>query len=643
MRRIGSPEMDAAQHFGRTLFDAIFAGPVSVCFHRSLETARSQNQGMHLRLRLNDAPTLTDLPWEFLFDTLHNHFLAYSTATPLVRYLDLPQGGGPLAVTPPLKILVMIANPQGYGYAPLDVEAEWQKVRRALADLAGQGLVEVTRLESATLAALQRQLRRDQYHIFHFVGHGGFDVASQSGVLLLEDDYGRSRTVSGHYLGALLRDHFSLRLALLNACEGARSSPADPFAGVAQHLVQQGIPAVIAMQFEITDGAAITLAHEFYGAVADGYPVDAALSEARKALYAAENDVEWGTPVLYMRAGDGALFDVTLVKPIVEKEPIAIEFIDPVGSDDSELMPIVVSEDTVKPEVDVQQYQIIVRETTRWRRPSTRESTVIVITVGAILLGGIFLILQYAPFFRMGGSNDLMTRTPISSLADGATPTFEITLTEVDLPTEVVVLTNTAPLSTPTFEITFVEERFVTISAQYGVNVRSEPNTDSEALRIAENGEEFLVLKELDGWLQILSSDGQFLWIGSDPQYVSLRTERLTLEESNQLRKQLTAIPTPTATETLQLTRTAARLPTHTPTPRPSASVNTSLGAAIRAAPVHTADALATATYEEVLIVTERTADNLWLQVDIVETQGWVVVSAVNLSVDLESLPVVNP
>src|SRR5207237_112967 len=66
-----------------------------------------------------------------------------------------------------------------------------------------------------------------------------------------------------------------------------------------------GIPAVIAMQFEITDKAAILLAKEFYDALADGYPVDGALAEARKSIFTAENDIEWGTPVLYLRSVDG--------------------------------------------------------------------------------------------------------------------------------------------------------------------------------------------------------------------------------------------------------------------------------------------------------------------------------------------------
>jgi hypothetical protein len=87
--------------------------------------------------------------------------------------------------------------------------------------------------------------------------------------------------------------------------------------------VQQGIPAVIAMQFEITDQAAITLAREFYGAVADGYPVDAAMAEARKAIFATGNDVEWGTPVLYLRAPDGRIFDVAHLSESESKPTLA--------------------------------------------------------------------------------------------------------------------------------------------------------------------------------------------------------------------------------------------------------------------------------------------------------------------------------
>src|SRR5262249_26982187 len=108
---------------------------------------------------------------------------------------------------------------------------------------------------------------------------------SPRGLLVLCDDAGKGRPVAAENLGFILHDHRSLRLVVLNACEGSRASRADPFAGVAQTLIQQGVPAVITMQFEITDQAAITFADEFYAAVADGHPVDAALANARKAIF----------------------------------------------------------------------------------------------------------------------------------------------------------------------------------------------------------------------------------------------------------------------------------------------------------------------------------------------------------------------
>ena len=79
---------------------------------------------------------------------------------------------------------------------------------------------------------------------------------------------GATRLVRATDLGTILHSHDSLRLAFLNACEGAQSGTEDAFAGVAQRLVQQEIPAVIAMQAPISDAAAIVLAQEFYAALA---------------------------------------------------------------------------------------------------------------------------------------------------------------------------------------------------------------------------------------------------------------------------------------------------------------------------------------------------------------------------------------
>lgn len=101
-----------------------------------------------------------------------------------------------------------------------------------------------------------------------------------------------------------------MRLAVLNSCEGARTSHVEPFSGVAARLVECGVPAVVGMQFEITDDAAITFSERFYTSLAQGFPVDAALAQARKAIFAAGSDIEFGTPVLFLRGADARLFDI---------------------------------------------------------------------------------------------------------------------------------------------------------------------------------------------------------------------------------------------------------------------------------------------------------------------------------------------
>jgi len=308
MRRLESTETHTAKLFGGQLFETVFSGAIRSALSASLAEVRRRNVGLRLRLRLTDAPELCNLPWEFLYDGALNRFLCLSKETPVVRFLELPDASRPLTVKPPLHVLVMIASPTDY--PPLDVEREWSQLSGALADVQSAGLVTVDRLKIASLLQLQRRLKDREYHIFHFIGHAGFDDVAQDGALVLEDENRRGRVVSGQDLGMLLADHRSLRLIVLNACEGARAGRVDPFAGAAQSLLQQGIPAVIAMQFEISDSAAIAFSHEFYDTLARRYPVDAALAEARRAVFAGENELEWGTPVLYMRCEDGRVFEV---------------------------------------------------------------------------------------------------------------------------------------------------------------------------------------------------------------------------------------------------------------------------------------------------------------------------------------------
>jgi len=319
-RRIDSPDLEAAKKFGHQLFHAVFTGELLGQLRTSMDRCHEHGRGLRIRLRLKGVPALAELPWEFLYDLEQDHFLATSTLTPMVRYLDLPQSVPTLRVRPPLRVLVVLAGPRNL--PGLDAEGEWERLKTSLAPLEANGAILLERLPTATLDCLRRRARGEPFHILHFIGHGGFDQTAGDGVLHFEDPKGMSDPVPGQLLGNILRDHDCLRLAVLNACEGARQSGQDPFSGVAQSLCQQRLPAVVAMQFEISDDAAKTFAEEFYGAMADGLPVDAAVSESRKALFSGRFGQEWATPVLYMRSSSGVLFEVQRrAKPAVEPKP----------------------------------------------------------------------------------------------------------------------------------------------------------------------------------------------------------------------------------------------------------------------------------------------------------------------------------
>jgi hypothetical protein len=171
---------------GQALFEKVFQGEVLSFLRRSQDQVLDQGAaGLRIRLLLSDVPELAQLGWEYLYDASHAQFLCLSAQTPVVRYLDVLRSREPAAIDPPLQILVMISAPSDQ--PPLDVEGEWARLNAALAGLVDQKQVVVHRLDAATLGALQQQLRRGAFHVFHFIGHGAFDDQAQDGLLVFED------------------------------------------------------------------------------------------------------------------------------------------------------------------------------------------------------------------------------------------------------------------------------------------------------------------------------------------------------------------------------------------------------------------------------------------------------------------------
>ena len=298
--------------FGERLFERLFTGEVAASFHESWGRARTAGRGLRLRLDL-EPPELASLPWEYLYHAAEDHFFAVAADTPLTRFVsDLHQPLEPLTVEGRLRMLLITASPEDV--VPLDLAAGRGNIAEALADVPGIELLPP--VDQATPSAVREALRRHHPHIVHFLGHGYFqraDGGERAGVVL-EDGSGRACRLDADEFARLFQappGAGKVRLLVLNACEGAKASSTRPLVGLAHNALRH-VPAVVAMQYPVYDDAARRFASEFYRALAVGYPVDAAVSEARNALYidygAGRRD--WGIPALFLRSPDGRIFHV---------------------------------------------------------------------------------------------------------------------------------------------------------------------------------------------------------------------------------------------------------------------------------------------------------------------------------------------
>jgi outer membrane protein assembly factor BamB len=317
---------------GQQLFQALFSGPVYGMYRASLGMAQQQGKRLRVVLRLT-APELAALPWETLFDPEIDAYLCRQE--PLVRHVPAPYTADPVEVRPPLRILGLVSSPRGLPL--LDVEAEKDHLAKALAEPMAEGLVEVVWIPEATWEGVHAQLLAGEWHVLHFVGHGDYDVRTDEGFLALVGADGRADLVDARRLADLLGEaQPTPQLVVMNSCSSGQTGVNDLFSGTAATLARCGVSAVAAMQFSISDAAAIAFARGFYTAIAHGRDVDEAARSGRISILGAHGSLEWVTPVLYVRGQARQLFNLStpaadtsqspappLITPRRESPPVA--------------------------------------------------------------------------------------------------------------------------------------------------------------------------------------------------------------------------------------------------------------------------------------------------------------------------------
>ena len=306
-RSMRVPELERPlREVGQALFDAVFQASAGALFLSSRNEVERAGGRLRIVLRLHP-PELAVLPWELLFSDHYGGYLC--RRSPMVRYVDAPEPVRPLTVTPPLRVLGMTALPGDL--AALDADTEQRRLQQLLVPLQDRGLISVDWVPGQSWEAAQDALYAG-CQVFHFIGHGGFDPDRGEGVIAFADERGRRQLVGASALADLLSVADPMpRLVVLNSCQTAAGADTDVFSSTAATLVRT-VPAVVAMQFAVTDDAAAVFSRAFYQALVRNRGVDEAVRAARIALTGWNPDtLEWVTPVLYLRSRDSRLFDLT--------------------------------------------------------------------------------------------------------------------------------------------------------------------------------------------------------------------------------------------------------------------------------------------------------------------------------------------
>jgi hypothetical protein len=282
--------------FGSQLFDTLFQGDV----RRLYDEARTRQRNRLDLVLTSMIPWIAEKPWEFAYDHGRRSFLA-TEEIHFVRNVLTNVPAEPIArCDGPLRILVVSAQPVGFGR--LSIDQEVSVIRRGFEPLVEAGLVEIDTLARATPSMIHDRLTNGRYQVVHFIGHGVFDDVRKEGCLIFVNENGSEYPLGERSVREIFRGR-GLSLVFLNSCESGRGGRSDFNKGVAQSLVAHGLPALVANQYSVLDSSATSFAQHFYSSLAQGLSLGQAAREARIAVnYLLHGEpIDWAVPVLYAR------------------------------------------------------------------------------------------------------------------------------------------------------------------------------------------------------------------------------------------------------------------------------------------------------------------------------------------------------
>lgn len=159
-----------ARRLGEALAAALLPDMVWNALNNKITKAQASQEGVRIRLILSGSE-LNKWPWEFLVfnraggEIKVSDFLALMPNVSLVRLTATPLPAWRVAATPPARVLVGVASPDGW--PKLQVADEGNMIAKALQ---GSAQLIVETVEHLQKRSLPSKLK--PAHLFHFAGHG---------------------------------------------------------------------------------------------------------------------------------------------------------------------------------------------------------------------------------------------------------------------------------------------------------------------------------------------------------------------------------------------------------------------------------------------------------------------------------------
>ena len=305
------------QELGEKLFEILLDQGLRARFFMFRDEARQKNVALRFELDIDERqlPEIAALPWEFMrVKPAMEYGVSWIGTDPHVissRHRPPPLPPQPIQLAPGERLRIALAVAAPGDLRKVKYELIWEELQNW--EREQRGRIELLGIVNPANRQKINEILERRPHILHFIGHGrvkdesGHDVRQ---VALVDASFNVAEWLDADKFVELFNQH-QPGVVLLQTCEGATSSGTDIFVGIASFVVQQNIPVVVAMQYEISNATAQTFALEFYKKLAKNEPVDMAAQEGRRRIalgptsYASR---DFATPVLFMRVKDGRLF-----------------------------------------------------------------------------------------------------------------------------------------------------------------------------------------------------------------------------------------------------------------------------------------------------------------------------------------------